>query len=283
VFTHLYNNENDKIIEIHNLFVKKYWRAFKKEPKYNYDRISNTFINLLPESKPTENQSKILKLPISFLQNKPNIFRMDNNKNKIRFISAFTIGTMYDKVYNDFLLPGLIKWNLPYHVFEKPNLGNWAINSRQRPLYIKEAMKMFPGENIVWIDTDAKILQYPELLFKIPETYDIGVNYLKWKEHYGRSDDKNKIEILDGTSYYKNSSSMLIFIDEWIQRSVKVGKNHRHVLDEMIKEQKDKNIFLIPRDYCYITTKPDGTQPTIPLKDPIIAHFQASRQARINL
>jgi glycosyltransferase involved in cell wall biosynthesis len=50
VFTHIYNNDTDKIMEIHNLFLKKYWRAFKKEPKYIYNRISNTFLNVPPES-----------------------------------------------------------------------------------------------------------------------------------------------------------------------------------------------------------------------------------------
>jgi glycosyltransferase involved in cell wall biosynthesis len=46
VFTYLYNNETDKILDIHNMFVKRYWRAFKKEPKYRYDRLSNKFIDI---------------------------------------------------------------------------------------------------------------------------------------------------------------------------------------------------------------------------------------------
>jgi glycosyltransferase involved in cell wall biosynthesis len=289
IFVALYNNDNTRIMEIHNSFVKKYWREFSTKPKYLYDRVSNTFNKRIENIKPIpaikEDKKLILESPVSFLTEEPkaNIV-LNKEKNNIRFISSFTIGTVYEKIKNDYLLPGLIRWNLPYHVFAKPNLGNWAINSRQRPLYIKEAMKMFPNENIVWIDIDAKILKYPELLFRIPETYDIGINYLKWEEHYGRPEDKNKNEILDGTSYYKNSPSMLLFIDEWIERSVKVDKNHRYILEQMIDEQKNKlNIFLIPKEYCYITTKPDGTQPSIPLKDPTIAHYQSSRQARINL
>jgi len=280
VFVALWNNDTDKIMEIHNSFVKKYWRDFAAKPKYLYDRFSNKF------NIPIENRKPMLESPVNLLieEQRPNIL-LDKERNKIRFISSYTIGTCYEQIIKDLLIPDLIRWNLSYHVFEKPNLGSWIINSRQRPLYIKEAMKMFPGENIVWIDADAKILKYPELLFRIPETYDIGVNYLKWKEHYGRPEDKNKIEILDGTSYYKNSPSMLLFIDEWIERSVKVEKNHRHVLGQMIDEQKDKtlNLFLIPREYCYIVSKPDGTQPKIPLNNPTIAHYQASRQARINL
>jgi len=202
---------------------------------------------------------------------------------KLRFISSFTVGTIYEKVIQDLLVPSLEHWCLPYHIFAKPDLGEWKINSRQRPLYIKEAMEMFPGENILWVDADARILKYPELLFDIPESCHVGVNYLEYIEHYGRQ--TGKVEILDGTSYYKNCDEMKPFMDEWIQRSVIAGKNHRIILGEMIKEKMEDNLnlFLLPREYCYIMTQPDGSQPAIPIKDPYIAHYQASRMGRHDL
>jgi len=203
----------------------------------------------------------------------------------LRFISSFTIGTIYEKVIQDLLVPSLEKFCLPYHIFAKPDLGEWKINSRQRPLYIKEAMEMFSGENILWIDADAKVMKYPELLFHIPEFCQVGVCYLDWTQHYGRESDKGKTEILDGTSFYKNSPEMILFMDEWIERSVHQNQNHRRILDHMIKERISGNLelFMIPRDYCYILTKPDGSAPAVPIKDCFIAHFQASRLARNNL
>jgi hypothetical protein len=203
--------------------------------------------------------------------------------NPIRFISSYTVNTIYEKIIKDSLIPSLEKFNLPYHIFAVDSLGSWKINSRQRPLRIKEAMLMYPGENIVWIDADARVLQNPEVLFHIPDSCHIGINYMKWSEHYGNTVEK--IELLDGTSYYKNSEEMLKFCDEWIERAVNQNRNHRRVLDQMINEKinENLNIVLIPREYCYIVTQPNGSEPAVPISNPVIAHFQASRQARENL
>lgn len=204
--------------------------------------------------------------------------------NKLRFISSFTTNTIYERIANEMLRPTLEHFALPYHIFAKPVVGSWKVNSRQRPLYIKEAMEMFPGENLVWIDADAKVLQFPDILFHIPDACDIGVNYMWWSDHYGRSKDNDKLEILDGTSYYKNDPKMLPFMNEWIERSVNQEKNHRIMLDTMIKERQcELNIFLIPREYCYIMTQPNGEPPVIPVEKPVIAHSQASRKARHDL
>ena len=206
-------------------------------------------------------------------------------ENNLRFISSYTKGTIYEEIIHEFLIPSLEKYNLPYHAFEAPDYGVWKINSRQRPLYIKEAMEKFVGENILWIDADARVLQFPSALFKIPNSCHVGVNYLLWSDHYSGSHLKDKVEILDGTSYYSNEAAMRPFMNEWIDRSVKDGKNHRHVLKEMIDEQMEEELrlFLIPREYCYITKQPNGDDPVVPIEKPYIAHYQASRSARNNL
>ena len=205
--------------------------------------------------------------------------------NPIRFISSYTEGTIYKDIMDNYLRPSLEKFNLPHHIFSVKDLGHWAVNSRQRPLYIKQAMEMFPGENIVWIDADARILKNPDVLFHIPLSCHLGANYLLWEDHYGRITDKDKVEILDGTSYFQNSPEMLKFMDEWIERSVYDGVNHRRVLGEMIDERIDDNLtmFIIPRSYCYVLTTPDGSEPVNPLKDPTIIHYNVSTKARKNL
>jgi glycosyltransferase involved in cell wall biosynthesis len=77
VFTYLYDNEIDKIKEIHNSFTKKYWRAFSKKPKYVYDRISNTFLNAIKEP------AKSIDIPknnVSTLEDKLQTLKIANVK-----------------------------------------------------------------------------------------------------------------------------------------------------------------------------------------------------------
>lgn len=205
---------------------------------------------------------------------------------KVRFISGFTEGTIYESIIQEGLIPSFKRWGLPFHIYPYKDSGDWATNSRYRPNLIKTAMETFKGENIVWIDADAEIVQFPELLFHIPENIHVAVHYLVWSNHYGRVGDADKVEILDGTSFYRNvDDGLKPFVDEWCDIVNTEKLNHRRVLGAMIDEQIDDNlnVFILPRSYCYIDKKPDGKPPAIPIKDPIIVHHQASRLARINL
>lgn len=199
--------------------------------------------------------------------------------NNIIFISAFTSRSIYQKLVEENLIPFFKKYQLQHHIFEYKDQGNWAANSRHRPILIKEAMIKYPNHNIVWIDADAKILEVPVLFYTLDAEIQISCHMLNWKLHYGRPSDEGKTEILDGTCYYKNSPEMLEFVDEWIKRSTLSGKNHRLMMGEMIKEKK-LNFFDLPREYCYIVNKPNGDKPAVPIENPIITHHQASRLAR---
>lgn len=78
VFTYLYDNEIDKIMDIHNSFTKKYWRAFAKKQKYVYDRLSNTFLNTIKEPPKSIEVPKDKFVPT--LEDKLQILKMANVK-----------------------------------------------------------------------------------------------------------------------------------------------------------------------------------------------------------
>lgn len=205
--------------------------------------------------------------------------------NKLKYVSFYTEDTIYEEVYNSHLLPSLKRNLLSYWVKGIKNKGSWAKNTIQKPAVILEALKTYPKHDIVWVDADVKIKEYPLLLgiVSIYGTEDIGVHYLDWYTHYGRESDKGKTELIDGTIFIRNNKKMVDFVTEWKKRSTDIGVNHQRVLEKMIKEKKDIKCYNLPRTYCYIMSTPHGKLPKVQLKRPVICHYQASRKAKRNL
>lgn len=204
------------------------------------------------------------------------------------FISFYTKDTIYEKAINNYLIPSLQKFDLPYYTWGIENQGTWAKNTINKPLIILEAMRKFK-EDICWMDADAIINEYPELLFKLAnddkyKEIDIGVCYLSYEEHYGRPSDKGKFELIDGTIFIRNNDKMKKFITQWKENSYDKGINHQKVLERMLEKRRaDINIYNLPRDYCYIVTTPKGKPPAKPLGRPVISHYQLSRDAKKSL
>ena len=199
------------------------------------------------------------------------------------FISFYTKMTIYQDAINKYLIPSLVKLNLDYHVYAIETLGDWKSNAIQKPIILQRALNDFPDRDIIWQDADSEILREPDLLFNIPEEYDIALNYLDWKTHYGRPSDEGKFEMLDGTVFWRNTKKVKNFITSLIDLSSNVGKDHQKQMNYMLKNGKPElklNVFPLPRTYSYLSSKPDGSKPAIEIKNPVIIHYQASREAK---
>ena len=88
------------------------------------------------------------------------------------FISYYTSG-VYKDVMNNHLLPSLKRWNLQYDIEEVKDFGSWQLNTGFKSKFIKK-MLLKHKQNICFLDADATIEQYPDLLFNIPDetTYE---------------------------------------------------------------------------------------------------------------
>lgn len=126
-------------------------------------------------------------------------------------------------------------------------------------------MQLFSDyDRIVYLDSDAIVMQYPELFERIPESFDIGVHY------------RNGGELLGGTIYLRNTQKMLKFVEQWAnkcQENIKIWD--QKVLQAMIDEHEDLNLYCLPPTYCQIfdlMANQGGA--------PIIKQMQASRLSR---
>ncbi len=195
------------------------------------------------------------------------------------FISYYTKNTIYQDAINKYLIPSLKKLELQYHIYDIETLGDWKSNAIQKPIILQKALIEFPDNNIIWQDADSEILQDPSLLFNIPVEYDIALHYLNWKAHYGREG----LEMLDGTVFWRNNEKVRAFINELIKLSTEKGVDHQKTMARMLETNKSINVFPLPRTYSYLPTQPNGDKSFIEIKNPVIIHYQKSRQGKRSL
>ena len=196
--------------------------------------------------------------------------------NNIIYISFYTTG-YYEDVMNSHLLPSLLLFNLPYYILPMENKHNWHENTKQKIDFILKALKENSPDSVVWIDADAKIENYPSLFYEIPEEYDIGVHTLDWKEQYG----KEGSELLSGTVFLRNNKKVEELVKLWKKYANETCQWEQRALERAIKEL-DIKVYKLPKDYCYITTIPSGQPPKVIIDNPIISHWQVSREVKKN-
>lgn len=196
-------------------------------------------------------------------------------------ISYATLNTPYTEVIKKRLIPSLEQWNLKHDIAYPKDKGSWAANTALKCQIIKD-MLLKHKEPVCFIDSDATIEKYPELLFNLPEVYDIAFHYLNWYGHWRNQwENTAKMELLSGTMVWNYNEKVLSLLDDWIKEVNKdIGVWEQQVLNDIVKERDDLVIYVLPAEYCCVV-KQDYSIPKY-ISDPIIVHWQASRQYRKN-
>ena len=190
------------------------------------------------------------------------------------FISYYT--PQYKEIAFNNLIPSLAKYNLINFVEQVNNLGNWYKNTAYKALFIKKYLEIQENNEIVWIDVDATIEQYPVLFFNIPKEYDIAFHYLDWNTWYGY---KNHIkELLTVTMFFRKNEKIINLCDEWYSEAFKTNEWEQKVLQRIIPKYNLK-IYELPIEYCYMKTRPRNQTPLVKC-EPVIIHHQASREMK---
>ena len=183
-------------------------------------------------------------------------------------VSFYTENTGYAHEA-DRLMESLHRFGLEYDIQPRPNMGGWKKNNDYKPTYILEMMEKHPGRDIVWIDCDAIVLQYPELWDDA--NIGIGVHTVDWALY---RDHNMRKEMLAGTIYVGNTLRIKAFVKSWIKRMITHPKyTDQQNLEALLRDKKDWTMQL-PASYCQIfdTMAKAG--------DPVIEHGQASRRLK---
>ncbi len=183
-------------------------------------------------------------------------------------VSYFTEGTEYEKHAKQ-LEASARKFGLEVEIEGVPNLGSWQRNTHFKARFIHQKIQQHTDRGLLWIDADAKVLNYPEFFDNFDHNkFDLGVFY-RQRLHAE--------ELLSGTLYisptsrakkamYKGIDMNETFTTEWDQ------SNLQRLLDEF----EGIRVERMPPEYCCIFDSMIGEISS----DPVIEHYQASRKLK---
>lgn len=190
------------------------------------------------------------------------------------FVSYCTSG-VYERVMDDYLLPSINRWNLNHDIVTIKDMGSWNLNTGYKCKFIKD-MLLIHEEDICFLDADATIESYPELLFNIPKEYDIAIHLLDWQRFWRNKIGDDQRELLSGTMVIKYSQKTLKLLDEWIRQvEIQKSKKEQKILEEIVLNNSKYRLYDLPASYCAIK-KYDGSIPDY-IGNPVILHHQVSR------
>ena len=181
-------------------------------------------------------------------------------------VAYYTLDTIYEEKVQ-VLIDSLEKFKIPYYIKPIKNLGSWYKNTGYKPTFLKEMLKKFPDDNIVYIDADAEFFAYPNLF----ETLDcnVGVHHFDLSLHGNRT--LIGFDVLSGTIFLKNNEEVYNIVTNWENEC----KKKPHVWDQRhLEKVLGGNFYNLPYEYCAIFNLMSH------IKNPIIVHYQCSREIR---
>ena len=154
------------------------------------------------------------------------------------------------------LIKSLNAFGLESHIVRKNRVGDWSQECFAKAPFILEMLGRFPEQDLVWIDADAEIKRYPELLD------DIHTNIAFVENGNGCA--------LASMIFFKNNEVSRSFIKDWILSNRMfpdnraVDQENFSILAHDYEAAKDVTVTKLPSAYNF----EDGISQ--PIQEPIV-------------
>lgn len=176
------------------------------------------------------------------------------------------------------LLRSMRKLDLDFDVRPIEEKGSWQKDSQYKAKFMWDMLienfdrNKGVGRPLVWVDADAEILNYPAQFFRGGTDFAA----VEW-----RHPNIDKTELLSGTLYFANNVKCHRLVDAWVEECIaKPDDWDQRCLRRALNRFADDGlkITFLPVTYCFIF---DIHRQIYPQVDPIICHYQASREAKL--
>ena len=179
-------------------------------------------------------------------------------------IAYYTKDTPYEQEIEG-LKKSCSDFGIMLHTKGFSNQGSWQKNTALKPIFIGQMLELCDS-NIVYVDADARIRQYPIIFDELCKDKDnhIAVHY------------RNNTELLSGTIYLQNCEIVKDLVNQWIiEQQMKPRIWDQKVLQSIVEGNDIPiTVYHLPPAYTQIfdIMKHYGK--------PVIEHMQASRRLR---
>jgi hypothetical protein len=172
--------------------------------------------------------------------------------------------SFYTPIYRseaDGLLATLAAFGLSADVRLVESQGSWVRNCARKADFIAEMMDEYPGRPLVWLDADARVRQWPELLFHLD--CDFAAHW------------KGGTELLSGTLYFGGTDAARRLVQPWAAmcRADPDVWDQKH-LQRVVGNADGLRVDTLPAPYVLIFDLMKDEGP------PVIEHLQASRKLK---
>jgi len=183
--------------------------------------------------------------------------------------------SFYTDSYSEVSVPlreSLIAAGLSFSLRRVPDFPSWNQACAYKPWFIAAQMHAFPGRRLLWIDADAVVHADPWPAMLGPDEVDFGFHSRVGPRREGG-------EVLSGTLLLNPTPAARELVDLWCaQQSKTPTKWDQKVLALAMRKMGDRVRYqALPASMCMIF---DSMRHENPGVEPVIEHFQASRQMR---
>lgn len=183
-------------------------------------------------------------------------------------VSYYTKDELYESMYRR-MHQSLHKFGLEHDIEAIDSMGDWQANTYHKAKFIRRKLNEHAGRDILWMDVDAEVCQYPERFDNFDG--DFAVHYIEWGR-YGREPRR---ELNSSVMYFRNSWQCRVLLEKWLtlnERNKDSGVWEQKNLAEILEKSVDLRKREFPAQYCQIYDLMAAAG------EPVIRLFQASRQ-----
>jgi hypothetical protein len=151
------------------------------------------------------------------------------------------------------------------------NLRGWMEATYFKAFFMQAVLKEYSVDSeydaFVWIDADARLRSFPELLYTLdPRNEDVAAHLF------------HNQELLSGTVWFGNNAKAREVVQGWVTyNSGAIARLEQRNLQWAIRDTPDVRFFSLPPEYTYIFDLSKRLHPEV---TPIVEHMQRSRSVR---